>query len=285
MANLLKMLGRLIGEHITLQFDRNDKLPIVEADPGMVEQVLMNLAVNARDAMPKGGRLTIGINPIQADAERVKGHSDAQPGLFACLSVTDAGCGMDETTLKRLFEPFFTTKEPGKGTGLGLATVYGIVAQHKGWVEVQSEIGKGTTFNVFFPATTKVMEEPGPTKETAALGGHETILLVEDEASVRRVLRQVLRKLGYRVLEAEMAMEPGTCGESTADISPVAFRDGYAKRSDGFGLGRNPAQAAAGLEGHHLQRLQRRNGWTKQGHRRGNRWMNRSRIRSPPCPG
>ncbi|MEI6569341.1 MAG: PAS domain S-box protein, partial [Verrucomicrobiota bacterium] len=140
-ANLLKMLGRLLGEHITVQFDHCDHLPPVEADPGMLEQVLMNLAINARDAMPKGGQLTFSIEAIQVKAERIKGNSEVRPGPFICLSVTDTGCGMDEATLKRIFEPFFTTKEVGKGTGLGLATAYGIVAQHKGWVEVESEVG------------------------------------------------------------------------------------------------------------------------------------------------
>ena len=132
LVNLLKMLGRLIGEHIVVSFDARKGLPPVEGDAGMIEQMIMNLAVNARDAMPKGGRLSIGLEAIEADLERVKGKPDAQPGRFLCLSVSDNGCGMDEATRLRIFEPFFTTKELGKGTGLGLATVHGIVAQHKG---------------------------------------------------------------------------------------------------------------------------------------------------------
>jgi len=201
-ANLLKMLGRLIGEHITLEFHRHDALPAVEADPGMVEQALMNLAVNARDAMPKGGKLIISITPFQADEERVKGHIEARPGRHVCLSVADSGCGMDGATLKRIFEPFFTTKEAGKGTGLGLATVHGIAAQHQGWVEAESELGNGSTFRVFFPATSKAAPESIQTDRAPITRGHETILLVEDEESLRRVVRQVLRQLGYHVLEA-----------------------------------------------------------------------------------
>ena len=203
LTHLLKMLGRLIGEHIVVRFDRREGLPAIEADPGMIEQVIMNLAVNARDAMPQGGKLAIGIEAVQVDAERVAGKPDVRPGQFLCLSVSDTGCGMDEATQDHIFEPFFTTKEPGKGTGLGLATVHGIVAQHKGWVEVESEVGKGTTFKVFLPASTKKMAGATPAAKTAAMRGHETILVVEDEVSVRRLVALNLRKLGYAVFEAE----------------------------------------------------------------------------------
>jgi PAS domain S-box-containing protein len=201
-ANLLKMLRRLIGEHINVRFDQDAALPSVVADAGMLEQVLMNLAVNARDAMPKGGQLTIRIGPVQVEAERLKGKPDVQPGPFVCLSVADTGCGMDDATLKHIFEPFFTTKPVGKGTGLGLATVYGIVAQHKGWVEVASVLGQGTTFKVFLPATTQGAIAPIQTKKMPPLRGHETILLVEDEASLRMLGVRSMEKLGYRVLEA-----------------------------------------------------------------------------------
>jgi CheY-like chemotaxis protein len=202
-ANLLKMLSRLIGEHITVQFEQNGGLSQVEADAGMMEQVVMNLALNARDAMPNGGLLTIRIRPVQIDTQRVKDKIGVQPGTFVCMTVADTGCGMDEATLKRIFEPFFTTKEVGKGTGLGLATVDGIVAQHKGWVDVESELGKGTTFKVFIPATTQGMAVPTTTEKMPVIRGHETILLVEDEAILRRLVAQGLRSLGYRVLEAD----------------------------------------------------------------------------------
>jgi PAS domain S-box-containing protein len=201
-ANLLKMLGRLIGEHILVQFNRREGWTSVEADAGMIEQVLMNLAVNARDAMPKGGTLTIGLEPIQVAVEHVKGNPEARFGTFVCLSVADTGCGMDDATVKRIFEPFFTTKEPGKGTGLGLATVNGIVAQHKGWVEVKSEPGKGTTFKIYLPAAAKKAAEANRPAKIPLRRGHETILLVEDEASVRRPVVRNLQQLGYRVLEA-----------------------------------------------------------------------------------
>jgi PAS domain S-box-containing protein len=201
-ANLLKMLGRLIGEHITLRFDRADQLPAVEADPGMIEQVLMNLAINARDAMPCGGRLTIRLEAIQVGENRAKTYPNSRPGSFVCLTVADTGCGMDEATQKHIFEPFFTTKETGKGTGLGLATAYGIAAQHKGWLEVESELGQGATFRVFLPVTSKGDSGPLRVAESAVVRGHETILLVEDEASVRRSVARGLRLLAYQVMEA-----------------------------------------------------------------------------------
>jgi len=206
-ANLLKMLGRLIGEHITIQFNRNQNVPAVKADPGMIEQVIMNLAVNARDAMPKSGRLIINIEPIQIDAQRAKDKNQVQPGLFVCLSVTDTGCGMDEATLKRLFEPFFTTKEVGKGTGLGLATVDGIVAQHGGWVDVESKPGKGSTFKVFLPSVKAAVADRTKNANLEIQRGEETILVVEDALSVRRVLAQSLRLMGYRVIEAVNGQE------------------------------------------------------------------------------
>jgi two-component system, cell cycle sensor histidine kinase and response regulator CckA len=201
-TNLLKMLRRLIGEHITVRFNRCEDLPAVEADTVMLEQVIMNLSVNARDAMPQGGGLTICIEPVHVDEERARGNIEARQGQFVCLSVADTGCGMAEVTRKRIFEPFFTTKGIGKGTGLGLATVHGIVAQHKGWVEVESELGKGTTFRVFLPAK-QGRAEPTTTEKMSVIRGHETILLVEDEASLRRLVAQGLRQIGYSVLEAD----------------------------------------------------------------------------------
>jgi signal transduction histidine kinase len=137
-GELSKMLGRLLGETITLVFNPPPELPLVQADRGMIEQVIMNLAVNARDAMPKGGTLTISTSPIEMNDAYVQTHPEARLGAFVRLRVSDTGCGMDSDTMARIFEPFFTTKEVGKGTGLGLATVYGIVKQHEGWIEVSS---------------------------------------------------------------------------------------------------------------------------------------------------
>jgi len=201
--NLLKMLRRLLGENIAITFENQRELPAVEADIGMVEQVLMNLAVNGRDAMPRGGSLTISTGVVDLDEAAAKLHSERRPGMFVTLAVADTGLGMDEGTLKRIFEPFFTTKDVGKGTGLGLPTAHGIVKQHQGWIEVKSQPDRGSTFQVFLPA--KIL----PPAATAALpaiptviGGRGTLLLVEDEEIVRRPIGIYLRKLGYQVIEA-----------------------------------------------------------------------------------
>ncbi len=204
--NLLKMLGRLIREDIQLVLECGHPLPPVEADPGMLEQVLMNLAVNARDAMPQGGRLVIGTEAVTLAAAQARLNPERRAGRFACLRVSDRGLGMEEETLKHIFEPFFTTKKAGLGTGLGLATVHGIVAQHKGWIEVESRLGSGSTFRVFLPAAPELAEAKFET-EPDGLGmplppGRETILLVEDSAPLLRVTGQALRRLGYQVLEA-----------------------------------------------------------------------------------
>ena len=208
-ANMTKMLPRLFGETITLEFQPPEELPFVQGDTGMIEQVIMNLAVNARDAMPKGGTLTIGLGALAVDAAHVELHPEARSGNFVRLRVNDTGIGMDAATRARIFEPFFTTKDVGKGAGLGLATVYGIVKQHEGWVEVDSEPGEGATFDVFFPAT---MPPAQPIEEKAAqvesvTGGSETIFLVEDEPVLREMARDILESYGYRILEASTGKE------------------------------------------------------------------------------
>jgi PAS domain S-box-containing protein len=207
-ANLLKMLSRLIGENVNLVFAGGNALPFVDADAGMLEQILMNLVVNARDAMPRGGRITISTTLQVMGNQEVALDPNRRLGRFVCLAVSDTGTGIDDATLKRIFEPFFTTKEAGKGTGLGLATVYGIVAQHKGWLEVESTMGQGTTFRVFLPAREETVrhEEQASLAETLRRG-KETILLVEDEAKVRQTVGQTLRLLGYRVYEAANGQE------------------------------------------------------------------------------
>ncbi|HXG48611.1 MAG TPA: response regulator [Methylomirabilota bacterium] len=204
LANMTKMLQRLLGDDVALDAQLPAGLPPIEADAGMIEQVVMNLAVNARDAMSKGGRLTLATRETIIDTSSPRSHADARPGRFVCLSVTDTGCGMSPATLERIFEPFFTTKEVGKGTGLGLATVYGIVKQHQGWIEVQSRPEHGTTFHIFLPATDKPVEaatERGPSAQPVS-GGQETILLVEDEPVLRELARLILGDYHYRVLEA-----------------------------------------------------------------------------------
>jgi PAS domain S-box-containing protein len=200
--NLLKMLRRLLGEHITIRFESHSELPSVEADAGMMEQILLNLAVNARDAMPKGGSVSITTNVVEFDSEVVKLNSERRMGRFVSLSVSDTGVGMDEGTLKRIFEPFFTTKEVGKGTGLGLPTVYGIIKQHQGWIEVSSRPDQGSTFEVYLPAKTESVAPSATPVATPIPRGQGTILLVEDEEIVRRPIGLYLRKLGYHVLEA-----------------------------------------------------------------------------------
>jgi len=199
---LEKMLRRLIGEDVALAASLPPGLPKVCVDPGQLEQVVMNLAVNARDAMPGGGRLSIELRPAILDEDSAGSIPDGRPGRFVVLSVTDTGCGMDEAVLTRIFEPFFTTKELGKGTGLGLSTVFGIVQQSQGFIEVVSRVGVGTTFRVFLPvAGSPGTEGEGPV-ETVPLGGKERILLVEDDPMVREVTRRILVGAGYDVVPA-----------------------------------------------------------------------------------
>jgi two-component system cell cycle sensor histidine kinase/response regulator CckA len=202
-AEVQRMLGRLIGEDIQLFTALAPALGRVKADPGQVEQILINLAVNARDAMPTGGKLFVETSDVEIDESCAGTSPELPPGRYARLAVRDTGCGMDSETLARIFEPFFTTKEPGKGTGLGLSTVYGI-----GHLRATSEPGRGAAFEVYLP----VVEEEASTSngEQARLpapGGTETILLVEDEEGVRTLTRQVLRSKGYTVLEAENGEE------------------------------------------------------------------------------
>ncbi|MDB6124571.1 MAG: Histidine kinase [Pedosphaera sp.] len=206
--NMSKMLQRLLGETIVLKCHSASQLPTVLGDTGMMEQVLMNLAVNARDAMTKGGELIVRTEPVSIDEKYVKFHPNARVGLFVCLQVTDTGCGMDAATKKRIFEPFFTTKEAGKGTGLGLATVYGIAKQHSGWIEVSSQVGQGTTFKIYFPASVKPAEAPAEESPIAQVrGGSETILVVEDEPVLRDIAQLILQDCGYRVVDAASGVE------------------------------------------------------------------------------
>ena len=205
-GNMNKMLSRLLGETIALQFQSPEKLPCIQGDGGMIEQIVMNLAVNARDAMPEGGKLSVGLEEVLVDAAHVEKVADARPGKFVRLRISDTGCGMDTTTLAHVFEPFFTTKEIGKGTGLGLATVYGIVKQHDGWIEADSTPGKGSTFDVFFPVSLKIDAAEATQTEnhlhTPIVGGDETILIVEDEQVLREMARDILHDCGYKILEA-----------------------------------------------------------------------------------
>ena len=202
-ADMHKMLARVIGEDVSLIAAPAPGLARIRADAGQVEQVLMNLAVNARDAMPGGGRLTVETANVSLDEVSTQGFPGVRPGPYVLLAVSDTGTGMDAETQGHLFEPFFTTKGPGKGTGLGLATVYGIVKQSGGHVKVYSEPGRGTTFKVYFPAI-EAVEGRGDAEPAAAepARGKEVVLLVEDEEGVRRLTQSLLERLGYRVLAA-----------------------------------------------------------------------------------
>jgi len=196
------MLRRIIGEDVHLIVALKEALGRVRADPGQVQQVLMNLAVNARDAMPKGGQLTIETDNAELDESYVSAHHEVTPGHYVMLAVTDTGLGMDAETQARIFEPFFTTKEAGKGTGLGLATVFGIVKQSGGSIWVYSERLRGTTFKVYLPRVDEVAPEGAASGEGPGAGGSERILLVEDADSLRELAREALEEHGYKVVQA-----------------------------------------------------------------------------------
>jgi two-component system, cell cycle sensor histidine kinase and response regulator CckA len=201
LANLGRMLTRVVGEDVRLDLIAAADLGRVKADPGQIEQVLMNLVVNARDAMPNGGALTIETHNVDLDEAYARDHLHVEPGPYVMLSVSDTGVGMDRETQARIFEPFFTTKGPGRGSGLGLSTVFGIITQSQGSIWVYSEVGRGTTFKIYLPRVDGASERP-PVAEHVA-GGSETILLVEDEPQVRAVVRRALERAGYAVLVAQ----------------------------------------------------------------------------------
>ncbi len=207
--NITEMLRPLLGENISLRSGFASKPLTILGDAGMIEQIIVNLAVNARDAMEKGGgQLTIGTREVTLTAAGAQIKAERRAGRFIEISVTDTGCGMDAKVMDHLFEPFFSTKDVGKGVGLGLATVYGMVNQHQGWIEVESQPAKGAVFTVYFPA----MDKPGEVEVEQVLpvdvkGGNETVLVVEDEVAVREVVSKVLTSHGYRVLQAGSGLE------------------------------------------------------------------------------
>jgi two-component system, cell cycle sensor histidine kinase and response regulator CckA len=228
-GDMSKMLQRLLGETVTLEFVPAIENSFVQGDSGMIEQVVMNLAVNARDAMKRGGRLTISVETVDLDDAFSEIHPQARPGRFVRLRVTDTGAGMSPDTMAHIFEPFFTTKDVGQGTGLGLATVYGIVKQHEGWVDVTSETGKGSTFDVYLPASFAVPPPPAETSAPAAegpvTGGTETILIVEDEPILRAMARDILEECGYRILEAGSGRDALEVWDQQADHIDLLLTD------------------------------------------------------------
>jgi two-component system cell cycle sensor histidine kinase/response regulator CckA len=200
---LKEILQRLIPEDIDFRTTFCEKELIIMADKGQVQQVLMNLATNAKDAMPKGGCFTIDVSPIRMDRSFIHAHGKGRPGNYACITVSDTGNGMDEETVKKIFDPFFTTKEVGKGTGLGMAIIHGIVKQHNGYINVYSEPDRGTTFRIYLPITTVEKKETDDARKTEPLAcGTETVLLAEDDATVRELHRMILEGSGYKVIEA-----------------------------------------------------------------------------------
>ncbi len=205
------MLRRLLGETITVECVQSPDSPRVSADVGMLEQVLVNLAINARDAMGRGGRLTVSVGLRPHAGDKGLEQRPARPGEFACVSVRDTGSGIPAPILPRIFEPFFTTKEEGRGTGLGLATAQDIVKRHDGWIEVETEIGVGTEFRICLPLTRADVSAPAPDHGQASKAGKATLLLVEDEANVREFAAAVLQQDGYSVLQAKS-------GESALEV-------------------------------------------------------------------
>jgi PAS domain S-box-containing protein len=225
-SGMAKLLRRALGENILFVLDTPPKLPCIHGDAGMIEQILLNLAVNARDAMPSGGRLLTRLS-----AEVVLPHvplrdSRARAGDFILVEVSDTGCGMPPEVQKRIFEPFFTTKAAGKGTGLGLATTFNIVQQHEGWIEVDSEVGRGTTFRVYLPVSTQIIDDTPQTSARAKVrGGSERILLVEDEPAVREMVTIILEHRGYRVLSAHSGTAALSVWEKSRDEIDLVITD------------------------------------------------------------
>jgi CheY-like chemotaxis protein len=226
------MLGRIVGETVQLDCQCADGLPAIKADESNLEQVLMNLVVNARDAMPNGGRITISAGSAVLCTTDVASNPNRRAGSFVIISVADEGCGMDEATQARIFEPFFTTKGVGRGTGLGLSTVYGIVEQHEGWVEVKSAVGAGSTFSVYLPALddtagdpTSVAKPAEPVAPVAALPPGATVFVVEDEAGVRKLVVRVLTRSGFKVIEASSGPEAMEMAQSVASEAQLLLTD------------------------------------------------------------
>jgi PAS domain S-box-containing protein len=242
-----KMLRRLLGPEIELSLVIGRSMCRARADPSQIDQIIMNLAVNAKDAMPGGGKLIIEVASVELDAEYAASHAEVAPGFYVMLAVTDTGTGMDEATRTRIFEPFFTTKVVGRGTGLGLSTVFGIVRQSHGHVWVYSELGQGTTFKVYFPCVEEPIDVPSITPPPpTTLRGSETILLVDDDESVRSTIRAVLQRNGYHILDAASPGEALLVSEQTSKID-LLLTDVAMPRMSGPDLASRLQQRRPGL--------------------------------------
>jgi nitrogen-specific signal transduction histidine kinase len=243
-----KMLQRILGADVDLVSLPVQPLGRVRADPSSVEQVIMNLVVNARDAMPTGGKLTMETGNVVLDEAYAQAHLGVKPGPHVMLAVTDTGTGMDKATLTQIFEPFFTTKEIGKGTGLGLSTVFGIMQQSGGSVWVYSEPGEGTTFKVYFPRVDASVEATRATEPPTTLRGSETILLVEDDDQVRVVVRGILRRSGYHVIEARNAGEALLHSEEHAGTIDLLLSDVVMPQMSGPALAKRLASVRPNMK-------------------------------------
>jgi two-component system cell cycle sensor histidine kinase/response regulator CckA len=244
-----KMLRRLIGEDIELKITACPKLGMVKTDRGQIEQVILNLAVNARDAMPRGGELKIETANAELTEIDAKRYRYVVPGQYVMLQVSDTGRGMDEELQSHIFEPFFTTKETGKGTGLGLATVYGVIKQSGGYIWVESQPGKGARFNIYLRRVEGTTEEVRETKELGKrVGGPRTILLVEDEASLRKLTRNTLKEIGFTVLEAQDAFEAVKIATETKSVIDLLLTDVVMPGRSGPELAGDLARARPGMK-------------------------------------
>ena len=223
-AGMTGFLETAIGAHIDLRTVLGPELHVIKADPAQMEQILMNLCLNARDAMPGGGRLTVKTQNVEIDEEFCRIHAYGLVGNYVLLTISDSGEGMDATTLRHIFEPFFTTKELGRGTGLGLSTVYGIVKQHAGFIDVSSELGQGTTFRVYFPASSGI-PQPRATVASEASGGTETILLAEDDDGLRELAHEILSSSGYQVILARDGSEAIKLFQQEVERIDLVFLD------------------------------------------------------------
>jgi signal transduction histidine kinase len=238
--NFMRMVQSLLGSRFHLRREVGETLPRIQADGGMVEQILLNLAINARDAMPSGGELCFRTETIFVDEAYLRAHPQAPAGPAVCLNVTDTGVGIPPEVLPRLFEPFFTTKPNGKGTGLGLAMVYGIVKQHHGWIEVESTVGRGTQFRIFFPAADRTAAQSHVGEENLQMPeGTETILLVEEDEQLRAVMRNALEKCGYIVHDCSSGGQAAYAWTNAERIDLLLTETALPDNLTGWDLARN----------------------------------------------